>query len=388
MRSVTGPLRVALAVLGGGLYAGVLWNIMASLVVPRSYRSWLVRAVDRALEGAYSLLTRPLRTWEALDRTLASQGAVEVVGTLVVWLALLLVAGGLLLEPSTHGLGTGLEETATAMFTLGLPSDAGTWTSVCLIGAAFTGMVVIALQIAYLPTLYGAYNRRESLVTLLAASAGLPAWGPEILARTRVGFVRRDLARLYADWERWAAEVAESHTTYPVLLRFRSPLPTSSWLVGLVAVLDAAALHLSLAPSSAPVEARMCLRMGFGCLQNLAGAVGVAVDTDPRPDQGIELTEEEFAQGVARLEEVGFPMERTLEQAWRDFQGWRVNYEPAAYALARRLTAVPAPWTGERRGRVPEVPVRKVRNRTPDDPEGLRPPANLSSASRSDRQDC
>jgi hypothetical protein len=372
---VPSSLRLVLAVVGGALTLAVLWSILASLVVPRAHRSVLVRSLDRSIEAVYGLLSRPLRTWEAHDRLLASQGAVEVLGTLVVWVALLLVGGALLLEPATGRFPTGLAEVAAAMGTLSLPSHPDAWTRAVCTGAAFTGMAVIALQIAYLPTLYAAYNRRETLVTLLAASAGLPPWGPELLARTRVGFVRQDLAPLYSDWERWAADVAESHTTYPVLLRFRSPRPTSSWLVGLLAVLDAAALHLSLAPSSAPVEARLCLRMGFTCLQDLAETVGTPVDRDPRPDQGIELTEAEFAEGVARLAEVGFPIERPPAAAWRDFQGWRVNYEPAAYALARRLTVVPAPWTGDRRRRLPEVPVRTVRNRTPEDPEGRRTPA-------------
>src|SRR5206468_2740451 len=79
---------------------------------------------------------------------------------------------------------------------------------------------------------------------------------PEILARTRYGFGAEDqgavLDQFYLDWERWAADVAESHTNYPVLLRFRSPVSFSSWLVALVAVLDSAALWLALAPGRAP----------------------------------------------------------------------------------------------------------------------------------------
>ena len=81
---------------------------------------------------------------------------------------------------------------------------------------------------------------------------------------------RDALGSFYRDWEGWAAEVAESHTTHPVLVLFRSPEPGFSWVLSLLAVLDAAAMHLSIAPGSAPSEARLCLRMGFTALRRLA----------------------------------------------------------------------------------------------------------------------
>jgi len=377
-------LRILVAVAGGLLYLGVLWSVLASLVVPRSHRSVLVHVVDRVVAAVYGLLTRPLGDWERHDRVLASQGAVEIAGLLLVWVVLVLLAFSALLAPVVPGPGAAVSEAAQALFTLGVKGGAPGWAVAVDAVAAFTGLVVVALQIAYLPTLYNAYNRRETQVTLLAAAAGLPPWGPEILARTRIGVVRSDLAPLYAEWERWAADVAESHSTYPVLLRFRSPQPYSSWLVGLVAVLDSAAMHLALDPSSAPMEARLCLRMGFTCLRELARAVGIDVDPDPRPDAPVELRFEEFTAGVERLAEVGFPMERAAPDAWPDFCGWRVNYEAAALALAWRLDVVPAPWTGARRRRLPEVPTRRVVNRTPAHPDGAAPDRSPGSGSTRD----
>ena len=119
--------------------------------------------------------------------------------------------------------------------------------------AAATGLVIVTLQIAYLPALYAAFNRRETEVALLNARAGVPSWGPELLARTHYalgsGVSTIDtLPDLYAQWERWAADVAESHTTYLPLVRFRSPRPLSSWVTALLAVLDSAALFLALSP--------------------------------------------------------------------------------------------------------------------------------------------
>jgi hypothetical protein len=134
-------------------------------------------------------------------------------------------------------------------------------------------------------------------------------------------------------------------------------------------VLDSAAMHLALCPSQERYETRMCLRMGFTALRQIGVAVGLPVDDDPDPDQPLTLTYDEFLQGVARLEEVGFPVERTAAEAWPHFRGWRVNYESLAYALARATDAVPALWSGPRRW--PHEPMAPKR-----------PPSRLASDAR------
>ena len=235
------------------------------------------------------------------------------------------------------------------MLTLGFALPRGGAPIAIVYLAAVTGLVVVALQIAYLPALYGAFSRREGLVSLLESRAGLPAWGPELLARHQLVGISDTLPELYAAWEEWAADVAESHTTYPILLLFRSPEPWYSWLIGLLSVLDGAAMHLALAPSTASSQARLCLRMGFTLVNRVAITLGWPVDPDPDPDGPIELTFEEFERAVHMLESVGFPVERSAEEAWPDFRGWRVNYERLIYRLADRLTAPPSPWSGPRR---------------------------------------
>jgi hypothetical protein len=212
-----------------------------------------------------------------------------------------------------------------------------------------TGAIAIALQIGYLPAIYQAFNRRESLVTLMESRAGVPAWGPELLVRHQLVASADALPGLYADWELWAADLAESHSSYPVLLFFRSPEPGFSWALSLLAVLDGAALQLALSPSAAPSQARMCLRMGFTAFRRVAETLGWSYEKDPHPDAPLQLTYEDFVYAVDLLQRVGFPMERTAEEAWPHFRGWRVNYEDIAYRLADFLIAPRAPWSGDRR---------------------------------------
>jgi hypothetical protein len=246
--------------------------------------------------------------------------------------------------------------------------------------AAAVGLVILTLQIAYLPTLYGAFNRRETDVALLNARAGVPSWGPELLARTHyalgTGTSTLDtMPELYTQWERWAADVAESHTTYMQLVRFRSPQPLSSWVTALLAVLDSAALFLALSPAAAPViPARLCLRAGFECFNRIAQAMGIYIPEEADPQAGISLTYAEFLQAVDRMRAVDFGIERDLAEAWPDFVGWRVNYERSAYTVAAAVYAVPALWSGPRRHPVapiaPSAPAAAGRpSRTREGPE-------------------
>src|SRR6202034_269177 len=106
-------------------------------------------------------------------------------------------------------------EAGSSVFTLGFTLGHNTGSHVVDFIAAGTGLVLVALQIAYLPTIYSGYTRRETLVTLLESRAGAPAWGPELLIRHQLVGVTDGLPAFYQDWEHWSADLAESHGTHP-----------------------------------------------------------------------------------------------------------------------------------------------------------------------------
>jgi hypothetical protein len=345
--------------------AGTAMSVVGTLVVPRGIDSRISRASESAVDAAFVLVTRPIRSFIRRDRVLAWQAPVGLLIRLGLWVILFVLGYALVLVPLIpHHVARAFSEAGSSMFTLGYSAPNNSSTTVVDYFAAYTGLVVVGLQIGYLPTLYAAFNRRETQVTLLVSRAGVPAWGPEILARTRWGIFDGDtrpiLAELFDDWERWSAEVAESHTTYLTLARLRSPRSLSHWLTSLIAVMDAAALHLSLAPGSEPkIAPRLCLRLGFTALQQIATAMRLPAAVEANPDAAISLTYEDFASAVAMLRELSYPIEVTTEEAWPNFRGWRVNYEATAYALAKALDAPPALWSGSRR--FPSSPIGPIR---------------------------
>jgi hypothetical protein len=357
-----------LLALGLGVVLITLVNVIFTMVLPRRPFGIdrLTLQINRLVLLSFSAATRLARTYEGKDAILAPVGPVALVLQLLVWAAGLTVGFGIIVTAAHHALSDGLLQALTAMFTVGSVHAGGAPVVPVDITVGASWVVIVALQIAYLPTLYGAFSRRESLVALLESRSGLPAWGPELLVRHQLVGITDTLPDLYEAWEEWAADVAESHTTYPVLLLFRSPEPWYSWLVGLLSVLDAAAMHLALAPGTASSQSRLCLRMGFTLFDRLALTLNWPVEPDPNPEGPIDLSYEEYEQAVGMLVDAGFVVERTAEESWPDFRGWRVNYESAAYRLCDRLTAPPAPWSGRRHHlRSGPVPPRRPPQRRP-----------------------
>jgi hypothetical protein len=363
-------LRLASLILGIAVIAGTALSVFTALVVPRVTSSKVMRGIARMLGGSARHILPRLPTYEARDRLMSFIGPASMILLFMSWLLLLVIGFGLMVWwASGVDFGSAMAIAGSSVFTLGIATASHPQSKTIEIVAAGVGLLVVALEIAYLPALYNAFATRETEVTLLATRSGTPAWGPEILARHYMLDNIDELPPLYADWERWAASVSESHANYPALIWFRSPVSTRGWLLSLVAMMDSAALFHAVSPGQTPRQARLCLSMGTGCLRSMARALHIPYDDDPLPTTPIRLTKEEFVHGYRRLEEVEFPMERDLEESWRHFQGWRINYESIVDSLTRITLPPPAPWLLDR----PVMGVVEwpdVKNRTPDHPEG------------------
>lgn len=356
-------VRIVGAVIGATIVLTTGWSVIGTVVVPRRIRSRIIRAVFVVNRAVFHFVADKSDSYERRDRILAVQAPVQLILQIVGWLALYELGFGLLIWPFDRnaGLAGAMEQAGSALCTLGYfaPHTSGVAALDAL--ASLAGLGTVALQIGYLPTLYGAFNRREGLITMLDSRAGVPSWGPELLARTHYGLGSRisavaELPELFEAWEQWSADVSESHTTYLPLVWFRSPRPLSSWVTSQLAVLDAAALYLALLPdATGVVQARLCLRGGFTCLGNIARALRIPIPENADPNDGISLSYDEFVGAVERLRRVDFPLERPIEEAWLDFQGWRVNYEAAAYALTWIVDAPPALWSGPRRHEIETI---------------------------------
>ncbi|HEX3492685.1 MAG TPA: hypothetical protein VHU92_25300 [Streptosporangiaceae bacterium] len=367
-------VRYIAAVVGVVIVVVSARSVIGTLIVPRAVSSWLTNKVDWIVDRAFRVVSARIHDHRRRDRVLASQVATLLLAQIAVWLLMFFLGFSLILWPLVSGgITNALDTAGPALWEIGWRRPFSGLPGAVLDVASLTGLITITLQIAYLPTLYSAFNRRETEVALLNARAGVPSWGPELLARTHYalgsGVSTIDtLPQLYADWERWAADVTESHTTYLPLVRFRSPRPLSSWVTALLAILDSAAMMLALSPQQAPtVPARMCLRSGFLCFREIGRAMGFDIPDEPDPAGTISLTYQEFLDAIERMRKVDFPIERDPQDAWPDFVGWRLNYEQAAYLIAEAVDAVPALWSGPRRlPGAPIPPIRPPLGRPPD----------------------
>jgi hypothetical protein len=369
-----GDARDAAAVAGALLVITVAVSVVGTLMVPRPIGSWLTRLVDRSINAAFRLATAPVHNFLRRDKILAAQAPLILLGQLAAWLGIFFIGYSLLLWPFETDITTAFTTAGPGLWEIGSYTVHGAGERAIQDAASLTGIITVTLQISYLPSLYSAFNRRENEVTLLNARAGVPSWGPELLNRTHYALgsgasTINTLPDLYGMWERWAADVAESHATYLPLVRFRSPRPLSSWVVALLAVLDSAALFLALSPQLAPtVPARLCLRSGLLCFGQIGRAMGLDVPDTDDPPATISLTYQEFLDAIETLRAVDFPIEREPADAWPDFAGWRVNYEQAAYAVAMAVDAVPALWSGPRHHpQEPIPPKRPGRGRQPQE---------------------
>jgi hypothetical protein len=350
-------LRVLLFLAGA---AAVLWtvrSVLRTFVVPRALRATMARAIFIAVRRIFRLRAGERHDYEMRDRVMAYYAPVALVVLLIVWVTILLVGfTAMFYALGRLSLIDAFTVAGSSLFTLGFATRDYAPVVILDFVAAGTGLVFLALFITYLPSLYGGFQRRERGVAKLEVRAGNPPTGVYLIELAWIVGRLENLRELWAEWEDWFTDVDESHSALPVLAFFRSTHSNQSWITAAGAILDGASLYDSTIDVPRIPEPQYMIRSGYLCLRHLAEFFQIPVDHDPSPDDPISIRREEFDQAYDRLAATGVPVRADRDQCWRDFAGWRVNYDVALVELARLTMAPTVPWSSDRYDEVHFVP--------------------------------
>jgi hypothetical protein len=340
--------RFTSVVVGSSVVLWVLLSAIRTVVLPRGEPVALSRAVFLAIRRIFDVWVSRAETYVERDRKMALYAPISLIllaGTWVVLtiLGFTLVYWGLGDDPSVAWQLSG-----SSMLTLGFlrPDDAPS--EVAVFTQAALGLGLVALLISYLPSIYSAFQRRELLVARLTTRAGEPPSAVEMILR------HHRLARLAAlddiwdEWETWFADIEETHTSQPSLVYFRSISHERSWITSAGVVLDTASFRAAVLRLPRNPQAELCIRAGYLSLRRIATLFGIPFDPDPSPDDPISIDRSEFDDAWRLLAEEGVPVRPDRDQAWRDYKGWRVNYDTVLLALAGLTMAPYAAWSSDR----------------------------------------
>jgi hypothetical protein len=344
-------VRAAAVVLGAVSVLLTVGSAVRTVVLPRAVVARLGRAVFLAVRLAFRARIGRSASFERRDRILALYGPTGLLALLAAWL-LIVIAGGTAmfwgLGQGERSLRTAFDMAGSSALTLGFARPSDLPSTVVAFTVAATGLLLLAMLITYLPSIYSAFSRREALVASLETLAGSPPTPWDFLVRLYTIRGLNELTEVWQQWERWFVELQETHVSVPVLAFFRSPLPEQSWVTAAGVVLDTAAVAASTLDRPNDPAAQLMLRAGWLALRRVAAYFRLPHAVDPSPTDPISVTREEYDQFYDRLRDAGIALTLDRDRAWRDFAGWRVNYDRALVELARLVDAPPAPWSSDR----------------------------------------
>lgn len=357
-------LRYVAFAVGVFIVLATFGSAIRTMVIPRAIPARIARVVFLSMRALFRFRARPSLAYEKRDRIMTLYAPVSLMVLLATWLALLLLGfAAIFWGARGSSIPDAFIVSGSSLLTLGFARPVSGPETLVVIVEAATGLVMVALLIAYLPAIYGVFSRRENLVAAMEVRAGSPPSGVEILQRAwRVDHLD-ELAYLWERAENWFLELQETHTSIPAVVFFRSPVPDHSWVTASGALLDGGALLLSSVDRPFDPRAAYCIRAGYLALRRIAAFFRIPFDPDPRPDDPIAVARQEFDEACEALAEQGLPMKSDREQAWRDFSGWRVNYDRVLIALAGLTMAPIAPWSSDRSVRDwrPRASLRELR---------------------------
>jgi hypothetical protein len=340
-------VRACTAAVAFVLLVRTIMSAVKTFVVPRAESTALTRAVFLTLRKPFVALAKRRDPADA-HRTMRLFAPIALLTLPVVWLVVTWLSFGAFFWLIDGDWREALQVSGAAVTSLGTYRPGGFGANLLSFGEAALGLGLIALLITYLPTIYAAYQRRERGVSLLVVRAGSPPSAVEMIIRFHRIDLLNETGELFAGWEEWFVDLEESHTSMGSLAQFRSGSYEHSWVTASGAVLDAAALMLSAVDVDYEPRARLCIRSGFLALREVADFYDISHDPNPDPADAISVSRAEFDAAVDELAADGVPIVADRVQAWRDFNGWRVNYDTVLLALCALVGAYPARWSSDR----------------------------------------
>jgi hypothetical protein len=327
-----------------------LWDAFEVVILPRrvTHRFRFTRLFFRSSWRLWSAVAHWIRADRRREAFLSIFGPLSLLLLLSVWAAGMIVGFAMV----HWGLGTPLNVSegraplstyfylsGTTFFTLGLGdvTPLGPSGRVLVVIEAGVGFGFLAIVVGYLPVFYQAFSRREVSISLLDARAGSPPTAGELLRRH--GQDMKALSQLLYDWERWSAELLESHLSYPVLSYFRSQHTNQSWLAALTAILDTCVLVIAGINGGPSRQAQLTFAMARHAVVDLAQLFITSPQPlmpDRLPPSSLTRLREGLAEAGVTLQE-GIAAEQKLGELRR-------MYEPYVYALGEYLSMALPPW--------------------------------------------
>src|SRR5438309_4506325 len=289
----------------------VLYDVFQSVVLPRPAINKLatVRYLVRGIYWIWRWVGNRMENLPRRERWLASYGPVAVLTIFLAWGLALVLAYGMIIDgvrdemrPVPGNFGTSVYFSATTLVPLSYGDfvPEGVPARLITIAESASGVVLAALVITLLFSLYESFQRREELVVQLDAFAGAPPNGMQVLETAAQRGMHEQLIRTFEEWRAWAAAVLESHLAYPTLFWFRSSHDNEAWLNSFGAVMDAAVLVLSTVDDDSDGAAGLMFTVGNHLVEDLSWFFRYEKVADPIVEKY------EYDQGRERLRAAGF----------------------------------------------------------------------------------
>jgi hypothetical protein len=343
-------LKLLAFFLGLAIVFIALRSAVKTFVLPRAAPDAITKIAFRSLRRLFNSLCLGVDTYLQRDRIMSFYAPVALV--LLVPMLLFIIDVGFTLvywAIDSASLEQAFSLSGSSLMTLGFIAPVDLPTRLLAFGEAAIGMIMVALLISYLPTIYSVFSQRELVVSAWETRAGSPPWAITMIERAFLLDRMEEMTPIWKEWERWFVQIEETHTSLSSVIFFRSQRPNRSWITAAGSVLDAASFVRAAIDIEPDPHADLMIRAGYLALRYIVEPYGATLKRDPRyPDDPIHVMREEFDEAFNHLLSIGVPMRPDRDQAWKDFAGWRVNYDQALLMLCDLVMAPEAPWSSDR----------------------------------------